>query len=187
MFCPDLVQTDPLHFEGILTCLVVCGAWHWSMGNLPLPETDGFRSKQPTPEQRKLFEQLTLHFTVKLDDVRRERWWTLITPAFSHIDAEHISRNLLAFITFSTVLLKSGIDPATYGLLILGSAVSGNLVFLYQASLRQPTGWAFFTQRTELQALGLSGVVMGLSAAVSMAAPRSRSSFSAQFLCQDGC
>ncbi|KIX01472.1 uncharacterized protein Z518_09198 [Rhinocladiella mackenziei CBS 650.93] len=169
-----MVHSDAfLSEKGVVSCLGVYAAWHWSTGNLQ-SQTHGLWKTQPSPEQRKIFDILTKHFTLKLDDVKQERWWTLITPAFSHIQSDHIFGNLLAFSTFSRMLLTCGIGPLRYGLLILGSAVSGHLAFLYQASLRQPRGWAFFTQRAELQALGLSGVVMGLGVAVSLAAPRAK-------------
>ncbi len=145
------------------------------MGHI-LPQTDALGWKQFSSEQTKTLAYLTNHFTLKLDDVKQERWWTLITPAFSHVDPDHIIGNRTAFSTFSKFLTTCGIGPTSYSLLILGSAISGNLAFLYQASQRQPRGWAyltsFFTQRTELRALGLSGVVMGLGVAISLTIPR---------------
>lgn len=125
--------------------------------------------------QKRTLDVLGKHFTVKLEDVKQGRWWTLITPAFSHVQPDHIIRNLVAFSDISNMLIQGGIGPAKYALLVLGSAVSGNVAFLYQASCRQPTGmasiWAYFTQRTEVRALGLSGVVMGLGTALAPTGP----------------
>ncbi|OAL37985.1 hypothetical protein AYO20_02818 [Fonsecaea nubica] len=147
------------------------------MGDLPVPPPqqypNGARrppSSAPSSPQRKMLDDLVTHFTVKLDDVEQHRWWTLVTPAFSHVQTYHILGNLFAFSTFSRMLLAYGIGPVRYGVLILGSAVSGNVAFLYQAEQRQQQRRQ--QQQQETRALGLSGVVMGLGAAVSLATPR---------------
>ncbi|KAH0840697.1 hypothetical protein AYO21_00647 [Fonsecaea monophora] len=153
------------------------------MGNLPVPPPppqqypNGARRPSPSAPsspRRKMLDDLVTHFTVKLDDVKQHRWWTLVTPAFSHVQTYHILGNLFAFSTFSRMLLAYGIGPVRYAVLILGSAVSGNAAFLYQAAQRQQTQqWQRQRrQPQETRALGLSGVVMGLGAAVSLATPR---------------
>lgn len=143
------------------------------MGNL---QADGLWQEPQSLEQRQTLHILNKHFTFKLADISQKRWWTLITPAFSHSEFHHLAGNLVAFSGISGMLLTSGIRPLRYGLLILGSAISAHLTFLYHASQRrQPVWWwAFLMPRIELQALGLSGVVMGLIAALSLAAPTAR-------------
>ncbi|KIW29129.1 uncharacterized protein PV07_04966 [Cladophialophora immunda] len=143
------------------------------MGTLPF-QTDEPRTQSHSPMQRKTLDNLLKHFTVKLDDGRQQRWWTLVTPAFSHIQTYHIAGNLFAFSTFSRMLLAYGIAPARYGALILGSAVAGNLAFLRQASQRRRREQPGDSRALHMRALGLSGVVMGLGAAVSLATPKSR-------------
>ncbi|OQU96978.1 hypothetical protein CLAIMM_02983 [Cladophialophora immunda] len=128
-------------YSCIASCLGIWTAWHWSMGTLPF-QTDEPRTQSHSPMQRKTLDNLLKHFTVKLDDGRQQRWWTLVTPAFSHIQTYHIAGNLFAFSTFSRMLLAYGIAPARRAL--------------------------------HMRALGLSGVVMGLGAAVSLATPKSR-------------
>src|ERR1700761_5372092 len=100
LFASEVIHSDVFpSYTGIAACLGVYAVWHWSMGNLQ-SHTNGFWIQQPSPEQRATFDNLTKHFTLKLDDVKRERWWTLITPAFSHVQHDHILGNLCAFSTF---------------------------------------------------------------------------------------
>ncbi|KIW92727.1 uncharacterized protein Z519_06575 [Cladophialophora bantiana CBS 173.52] len=141
------------------------------MGNLP-PQTEGPEKQPQNATQRKTFDTLLKHFTVKLEDVKQQRWWTLVTPAFSHIQTYHIVGNLFAFSTFSRMLLWYGIAPLRYGELILVSAVAGNAAFLYQASQRQRQKNR--NRSLQSRALGLSAVVMGLGATVSLATPKAK-------------
>ncbi|OAP64433.1 hypothetical protein AYL99_00405 [Fonsecaea erecta] len=127
-------------------------------------------------EQRQTLQSLHTHFTLKLTDIQwYGRWWTLITPAFSHMQVGHAVGNLVAFMEFSQMLLAAGIHPAHYGALILGSAVSGHLAFLTHVSWRRATPWWWtllpLAPRVEPCALGLSGVVTGLGVALALAAP----------------
>ncbi|KIY02458.1 uncharacterized protein Z520_02597 [Fonsecaea multimorphosa CBS 102226] len=132
----------------------------------------------PSLEQRQTLQYLRTHFTLKLADIKHDRWWTLITPAFSHIDLDHIVGNLMAFSEFSRMLLASGIRPLQYALLILGSAVAAHVAFLYHAAAQRrtppPWWWALLFPPVEVEVLGLSGVIMGLGAALSLAASRAR-------------
>ena len=74
--------------------------------------------------------------------------------------------------------IRGGLTAVPYGLLVFGSAVAGHLGFLYQDAQRQQdllqvrNGAIVPTQQT--RALGLSGVVMGLGAVVSLAMPRAK-------------
>ncbi|OAP64562.1 hypothetical protein AYL99_00534 [Fonsecaea erecta] len=148
------------------------------MGTLPFLSHEAARKQQQqqpsSPTQRRMFDVLSKHFTLKLEDVPRHRWWTLLTPAFSHIQPYHLAANLVAFGTFSTMLLRYGIAPARYAALVLGAAVTGNLAFLFQAARSQRRQRFPNSLATQLRALGLSGVVMGLGAAVSLATPKAK-------------
>lgn len=119
--------------------------------------------------QERTFNILGQYFTVSPENVKQERMSTLVTAAFSHLELHHILGNLAAFWTFSEMLLACGIGFLNYGLLILGSAISGNWTFLLQASRIQPSWWDISTFRP--RGYGLSGVVMGLGVVILLAAP----------------
>lgn len=107
---------------------------------------------------------------IKLEDVQANRWWNLITPAFSHIALYHLLGNLFSFHAFSSILLLYGLTPLRYGSLILGSAVAGHLGFLYQEVQRRSQTHA----PSGRSALGLSGVVMGVGSAAALVAPKAK-------------
>lgn len=121
-----------------------------------------------TPEQRQIFDLSDQHFTVGLDDVFEERWLTLVSVAFSHIEISHLFGNLVAFWTFPN-MHAHGIRPLDYGLLILGSAMLGNSAFLQVA--QQESVWWLLTPTPYTRGLGLSDVAMGLGVVTLLAAP----------------
>ncbi|KAJ9604721.1 hypothetical protein H2200_010835 [Cladophialophora chaetospira] len=115
--------------KGIASSVGVFVAWNWSLGALPHQRDSKGRAQARTAQQVSLFEKLSNNFTIKLEDVQKHRWWTLITPAFSHLELSHIFGNLMAFYTFSTMAIRGGLPALGYGMLLLGSAVSGHLGF----------------------------------------------------------
>jgi len=114
----------------------------------------------------RMLNWLMTNFTSKTEDVRKDRWWTMLTAAFSHIEPGHLFGNLLAFNTFTSYLIHTGITPVHYAGAIVSTAIIGNSAWLFQQARKERV------DGQPARALGLSGVVMGLGAAASFAAPR---------------
>ncbi|KAK4942747.1 hypothetical protein LTR10_017507 [Elasticomyces elasticus] len=145
-------------------CGIVFGAWSWSRNIFAVP---GVSAQNQTPQKRLgMLNWLMTNFTSKTEDVRKNRWWTLLTAAFSHIEPVHLLGNLFTFSTFTSYLISTGITPMHYAGAILSTAIIGNLAWLLQQARKEKV------DRQPARALGLSGAVMGLGAAASFAAPR---------------
>lgn len=117
--------------------------------------------------------------TLSWYNARAQRYWTLVTSAFSHKDFTHILFNMVSFNTFASVLIFAGgvgVGPAHVWALTLGSAVAGGAAWLYQ---KQPQGrdkrWGRWGEHglaaTRQVGLGASGVVMAFSAVATCLAP----------------
>ena len=120
--------------------------------------------RRPRP-QRATLSFLERNFTLTTWDWSAGRWWTGLTSAFSHKDPNHLLGNIISFREFSTSLIALGISPVRYMGLILGSAVASSTAYLLHARYGQRKSY----QRTAV--LGLSGVVIGLGAALACAMP----------------
>ncbi|KAI1611301.1 hypothetical protein EDD36DRAFT_466252 [Exophiala viscosa] len=145
---------------------VVFGAWSWSRNLFSVP---GVSPQNQTSQKRMgMMNWLMTNFTSKTEDIRKNRWWTMLTAAFSHIEPYHLMGNLFAFNTFTHYLIHTGITPVHYAGAIVGTAIIGNLAWLFHQARKEKVSGQ------PARALGLSGVVMGLGAAASFAAPRAQ-------------
>lgn len=99
------------------------------------------------------------NFTISLDNIKSGRLHTLITNAFSHVDAWHIISNMLGLYFFGTNVV-SNFGPGFLLKLYLAGAVGGSVFYLvHQAYKAQSSkGWRFSNHSKEL-ALGASGAV----------------------------
>lgn len=110
---------------------------------------------------------LESHFTTSIKNLENGRYWTLLTGAFSHISLGHFFSNMVTMYAFGSVLvLHPGLNGARILAISLGSALTGSVGILVQQMMRDP--------RKRTDALGASGVVMGLGCAAALLAPTQR-------------
>lgn len=92
------------------------------------------------------------------------RWWTLVTAIFAHAGWLHIASNLYSYVAIAPwVIARFGGGAkavAPFHLFFLLCGIAGNLVF-----------WAIH-QHGEVPALGASGAIYGVAAAVMRLDPR---------------
>lgn len=99
----------------------------------------------------------------------RDRPWTLVTSALSHIDFMHLSANLGALVNFVDAV-SMVLSPIVLGGLLTTSAVAGNAAFFLQERRRK-------LPNRHVRSLGLSAVVMGLGGAAAVAFPFGKTNF----------
>ncbi len=111
-----------------------------------------------------LLKFLDSHFTTSISNLKKGRYWTLLTGAFSHMSLGHFLTNMISMYAFASVLvLHPGLSGARILTISLGSALAGNVGFLIQQMMRDP--------RKQTNAIGASGMVMGLGCAAAFLAP----------------
>lgn len=108
---------------------------------------------------------MTHNFTCSWDNLRSGRLWTLITPAFSHIQPSHIFFNLLAMY-FVAGPLVGGLGNPLFAGLYLFCGAAGNVVSLVFERFLEADKAGPGTTRT-----GASGAVMGCLAYVPTSVP----------------
>ncbi|KAH8670823.1 hypothetical protein BX600DRAFT_457603 [Xylariales sp. PMI_506] len=103
------------------------------------------------------------NFLLTLRGLREGRWWTYVTSALSHRSFGHLAANMSALDAYVRLALKTGLSPVKLALLALGSVLSGSLATVYD--------WRRKGEQNS-SALGASGLVCGLSAAVTLLRPQ---------------
>jgi membrane associated rhomboid family serine protease len=95
---------------------------------------------------------LMKHFLVSYEGIQAHRWWTLVTSAFSHIDAGHLVFNMLALWVFGRDVAALLGPWRSLHLYLAGALLAslGHVVFQMLTGSDQP-------------ALGASGSVMTFS------------------------
>ncbi|KAF2099993.1 hypothetical protein NA57DRAFT_75495 [Rhizodiscina lignyota] len=105
------------------------------------------------------------NFVISGDHIKANRYWTIVTSAFSHISEGHFLGNMITLYAFGSLLATfPGMRVANLAVLSFGSAVSGSL------------GWLLHERRDEQayvqrHAVGASGMIMGLGAAAACLTP----------------
>ncbi|KAL8367077.1 hypothetical protein RB595_007670 [Gaeumannomyces hyphopodioides] len=105
------------------------------------------------------------NFVLSADNVLQGRWWTLLTSAFSHYDTIHLAVNMTVFHFSATMALHLGFGAARLAFLSLGSALTASAASLLHEQTTAHQG-------VVSGALGASGMVEGIMAAVACTAPR---------------
>jgi membrane associated rhomboid family serine protease len=125
----------------------------------------------------KLFKSMREHTILSWYNIKANRYWTLVTSAFSHQNIMHILFNMMSLNAFGGVLCIArgvGIGPFHVAALFCGSAIAGSLAFLYQKKPRANKLWGPYAQHglaSSPGALGASGAVMGFATAATCIAP----------------
>jgi len=136
-----------------------------------------------TTNDSKMFRYLRENAVLSWSNVKANRYWTLVTSAFSHKDLMHILFNMLALNTFGSVLCMAGgigVGAPHVAALYLGSALAGSAAFLYQKTPQVDSRWGRFAQHglaSSPTCLGASGAVMGFATVATCLAPLMRMSF----------
>jgi membrane associated rhomboid family serine protease len=130
-----------------------------------------------TTNDGKLVKYLRENAVLSWSNINANRYWTLITSAFSHKDFSHILFNMFALNTFGSVLCVAGgvgVGAPHVAALFLGSALAGSAAFLYQKKPQIDRRWTSYAQHglaSSPAALGASGAVMGVATAATCLAP----------------
>ncbi|KAI1502622.1 hypothetical protein F5X99DRAFT_378643 [Biscogniauxia marginata] len=116
------------------------------------------------------------HFLLTEHNVRRGRWWTVLTSAFSHRQVYHLATNMVSFVTFTNLALRPdvGIDPLSTVILALGSAVAGSgaqLLEWYRQREQRKKGRSDRGAVLVPVGLGASAMVNGMSVALTLLRP----------------
>jgi membrane associated rhomboid family serine protease len=129
----------------------------------------------------KMQKLLMNNATLSWYNANANRYWTLVTSAFSHQGFNHVLFNMLSLNTFSGVLCVAGgvgVGALHIWVMTLGSAVVGGATWLYQ---KKPQGrdprwspWGQHGRAASHVGLGASGVVMAFASAATMLAPMQR-------------
>ncbi|XP_010531846.1 PREDICTED: RHOMBOID-like protein 12, mitochondrial [Tarenaya hassleriana] len=101
------------------------------------------------------------NFMISLDNFTSGRLHTLITSAFSHIDAGHIISNMIGLYFFGTSIART-FGPQYLLKLYLAGALGGSVFFLIHQTFMAPSskgGGAFTKDPSRAPALGASGAV----------------------------
>lgn len=132
-------------------------------------------------ENRPLQTNLITHTLASVAAWDSGRWWTVLTSAFTHHDVMHFAFNMLTLRTFCQIIgYVPGIGGGHVLLLALGSAIAGSGGWLWQQRSKIPAAgkdarWRFSNASQQAyysNALGASGVVMGVSAVATCLLPR---------------
>jgi len=125
----------------------------------------------------KLFRYLRENAVLSWSNIKANRYWTLVTSAFSHQGFSHILFNMLALNTFGGVLCVAGgvgVGAPHVAALFLGSALAGSAAFLYQKKPQIDKRWGPFARHglaSSPECIGASGAVMGFATAATCLAP----------------
>ena len=136
-----------------------------------------------TTNDNKLVKLLRENALLSWSNIKANRYWTLVTAAFSHQDLMHILFNMLALNTFGSVLCMAGgigVGAPHVAALFIGSALAGSAAFLYQKQPQTDRRWGPFAQHglaASPTCHGASGAVMGFATAATCLAPLMRMSF----------
>jgi len=115
------------------------------------------------------FKNYMQNWTMNLRDVKNGYWWQPATSMFSHGGIMHIGFNMLTFWSLGRMLCAMPITPGQFTLVVLGSGLSGSLLWLAQQELKEREG-VYQPKR----ALGFSGAVTGTVTALACFMPREK-------------
>ena len=116
------------------------------------------------------------HFSCSVKNYRAERYWTLVTAGFSHIQTWHLLANSIGVLSFFPVVaIRMGVIRTTIG--YLSCITGGSIASLHHAGVwEQPIDRYFSPLRpasTDKPGLGASAGVFGLFTYSMLLAPTS--------------
>lgn len=156
----------------------VFAAWKYADNTIPIDLKAAFSkdtyqqiAKHVHLDKRLILQDLVNQFVFKSDDPDRGRWWTSVTATFSHKDLPHFIFNMIALKSFGDAMIAylPRVNPASFLTLYLGAGLAGSLGFYYQKKTQD--------DRQQSAAIGASGAVTGLAAAVALIAPNAKWQF----------
>ncbi|KAI9652765.1 MAG: hypothetical protein M1831_006567 [Alyxoria varia] len=115
-----------------------------------------------TPEIDRVWlgRKLSENFILRADDPERHRYFPILGCAFAHIDTMHFVFNMVTLLSIGQVM--AFLPRATFGGLIIGSALSSSCAWLYGQQ---------GDRRRNRQVLGSSGIVSGVFTAGALMFP----------------
>lgn len=117
----------------------------------------------PNSSRLKPIHFLNQNFLCSWDHIHKGRYWTLLTSAYSHQNLGHLAGNMFSLYAFGSVLLSVGLSPVVFATIFFGSAIAGNIGFLYHQARGKRARQSY--------GLGASGAVMGTGAAAALMLP----------------
>lgn len=108
------------------------------------------------------------NFTLSERNLAAGRWWTALTMAVSHQDKWHYLMNMIAFYFYSRVGFVVGLSLPQMCSLSVGSALASSVALIWDHRTRKKL-WGVAVMGF---GLGASGLVQGLSVAVSLIVPQ---------------
>lgn len=132
--------------------------------------------KNPVPA---VFVQKNL--VCSTDNWRAGRWWTFLTSSVNHVDLIHLGANMLTLYSLGPIFVAT-VGARGYLLTWIGSSIScsgvnlwwenqGRMIPLVAAFLRRQNTSLQPVERKYGGAVGASGAVLGLTTALTLAAP----------------
>ncbi|KAI5923184.1 hypothetical protein F4810DRAFT_670697 [Camillea tinctor] len=127
------------------------------------------------PPSEKMEKILSDNFVLTEHNVRRGRWWTVLTSAFSHRQILHLATNMVSFVTCADLAMGPavGVDPLSMVVLALGSALAGSgaqlLQWYWQREQRKKGRSSGVI--LENACLGASAMVDGMNVALTLLRP----------------
>ncbi|KAG9204616.1 hypothetical protein G6514_000400 [Epicoccum nigrum] len=115
------------------------------------------------------FKKHMQNWTMNLRDVKNGYWWQTVTCMFSHGGFMHLGFNMLTFWSLGRMLCAMPVTPGQFTLVVLGSGLAGNLLWLAHQQLQEQAG-----KYRPARALGFSGAVTGTVTAAACFLPREK-------------
>ncbi|KAJ2359336.1 hypothetical protein IWW50_000146 [Coemansia erecta] len=109
----------------------------------------------------KLMATMMKNFTTMWVNLQEGRIWTLVTPAFSHIEPMHMLINMFMLFTFGTDIAKL-LGKKRFLMFYLGAAVCGNLVSALARGVVMPVMRGDYSGVAQ-PSLGASTSVVGIT------------------------
>lgn len=153
-------------YATVCTNVYVFSRWHFhpkvdrdpnDKSGVPPPVDPVKRAKQ----EQFMYE----NWTCSLTNLKEGRWWTLVTPAFSHASGFHFGMSMFGLVQAYRILRFIGVSAPRVVGLGLGSAVAANVAFLLDQATRPQ-------QLRESAGFGASGMIYGLFTGAMLAVPK---------------
>ncbi|KAF9701059.1 hypothetical protein EKO04_000648 [Ascochyta lentis] len=109
------------------------------------------------------------NMTMNLAEFKRGYYWQALTSMFTHQDFFHIGANLFTFWYLGRGLAAMPVTPGQFMFIVLGSGLSGSLLWLTQQEQKLQAG----NGNTRQRGLGFSGALLGAMTVLACFEPRS--------------
>ncbi|KAI8326115.1 rhomboid-domain-containing protein, partial [Martensiomyces pterosporus] len=109
----------------------------------------------------KMMAWMMRNFTAMWVNLKEGRIWTLVTPAFSHIEPMHLLINMFVLYSFGTDIARL-IGPKRFLAFYLGAAACGNMISAYLRGVVMPRRTGNYSTAVQ-PAVGASTSVVGIT------------------------